>query len=230
VTATADLHVAAEGTMRSAFGLQGQKCSAGSVVHVERSVFEPYLLKLVEKTAALRVGDPALRENYMGPLIDAAAGARFSSSVAAAERDGRLIRGGRRLSGGIFDRGIYAEPTIVAGLAADHPLNRDELFLPFLSVLPFDDFAAAIATANDVGYGLTAGCYARDTNELDYFFAHAEAGVLYANRRSGATTGAWPGIQTFCGWKGSGVTGKGGLGPHYVPQFMREQSWTSMEG
>lgn len=230
VTGTAELDVAAEGVMRSAFGLQGQKCSAGSVVHVERSIFEPFVAKLAEKTAALRIGDPALRDVYMGPVIDTASGMRFDAAVATAGRDGRIVAGGRRLSGGLFDRGIYVEPTIVAGLPSDHPLNRDELFLPFLSLLAFDDFVDAIDDANRGTYGLTAGCYARDTNELDYFFTHAQAGVLYANRRSGATTGAWPGIQTFCGWKGSGVTGKGGLGPYYVPQFMREQSWTSMEG
>jgi 1-pyrroline-5-carboxylate dehydrogenase len=230
VTATADLDVAAEGTMRSAFGLQGQKCSAGSIVHVERSVFETYLVKLVEKTSALKIGDPGQRDIYMGPVVDRAAGERYAAAIADATRDGRLVRGGKRLSGGIYDRGVYVEPTIVAGLAPAHRLNRDELFLPFVSLLPFDNLLDAIAQANRVGYGLTAGCYARDTLEIDNFFAHAEAGVLYANRRSGATTGAWPGIQSFCGWKGSGTTGKGGLGPFYVPQFMREQSWTSMEG
>lgn len=230
VTATADLDVAAEGTMRSAFGLQGQKCSAGSVVHVERSVFEPYLAKLVEKTAMLRIGDPSRRDVYMGPVVDAVAGARYAGAVEQAKRDGRLVFGGRKLVGGEFDHGCYVEPTIVVGLPPDHHLNREELFLPILSVLPFDSLSDAIGLANDVAYGLTAGCYARDTVEIDYFFARAEAGVLYANRRSGATTGAWPGIQSFCGWKGSGTTGKGGLGPFYVPQFMREQSWTSMEG
>jgi 1-pyrroline-5-carboxylate dehydrogenase len=155
---------------------------------------------------------------------------RHAQAVGQAERDGRLVHGGNRLTGGIYDHGVYVEPTIVAGLSADHPINRDELFAPVLSLLTFDNLADAIAQANGVGYGLTAGCYARDTAEIDYFFARAEAGVLYANRRSGATTGAWPGIQSFCGWKGSGTTGKGGLGPFYVPQFMREQSWTSMEG
>jgi 1-pyrroline-5-carboxylate dehydrogenase len=120
-------------------------------------------------------------------------------------------------------------PTIVAGLPNGHSLLRDELFLPFLAIAPCDSLAAGIAEGNKILYGLTAGVYTRDKRELELFFAQAEAGVLYANRRSGATTGAWPGIQTFCGWKGSGVTNKGGLGPFYVPQFMREQSRTVME-
>jgi 1-pyrroline-5-carboxylate dehydrogenase len=228
VTATADLDVAAEGTMRSAFGLTGQKCSACSVAYVERSVHDAFLAKLVEKTKALKIGDPRQRDVFMGPAIDADAGARYAGAVAATKRDATLVHGGARLSGGIFDHGVYLEPAIAAGLAYAHRLNREELFVPFLSVMAVDDLAQGIALANKVEYGLTAGVYARDTAELDLFFDTTEAGVLYANRRAGATTGAWPGIQTFCGWKGSGATGKGGLGPWYVPQFMREQSRTSM--
>jgi len=94
----------------------------------------------------------------------------------------------------------------------------------------YDDVAAAVREGNAVDYGLTAGVYARDRAELDFFLERAEAGVLYANRASGATTGAWPGIQSFCGWKGSGASGKGGLGPHYLTQFLREQSCTIMTG
>lgn len=229
VTATADLDVAAEGTLRSAFGLTGQKCSACSVAYVERPVLDAFLAKLVEKAKALKIGDPRAREIFVGPAIDADAGARYAGAVAATKRDGMLAYGGTRLSGGIFDHGVYVEPAIAVGLPHAHRLNREELFVPFVSVMAVDDLAQGIALANKVEYGLTAGVYARDTAELDLFFESAEAGVLYANRRSGATTGAWPGIQTFCGWKGSGATGKGGLGPWYVPQFMREQSRTSME-
>ena len=134
--------------------------------------------------------------------------------------------GGKQLAGGLFDTGPYVRRQSSAALAADHRINRDELFLPFLSVLPFDDLDAAIADANRSAFGLTAGIYTRDQEELDRFLTTIEAGVLYANRASGATTGAWPGFQTFCGWKGSGTSGKGGLGSWYVPQFMREQSHT----
>ena len=78
-------------------------------------------------------------------------------------------------------------------------------------------------------YGLTAGIFSRDQSEVDRFLDTIEAGVVYVNRRAGATTGAWPGIQSFPGWKSSGSTGKGGLGPYYVQQFMREQSQTVVE-
>ncbi|MBI3707323.1 MAG: aldehyde dehydrogenase family protein [Proteobacteria bacterium] len=226
VTAKADLDAASDGVMRSAFGLQGQKCSACSVAYVDRSVHDDLLRQLRDKTAKLKIGNPEQRDVYMGPVIDAEAGARFADAVARARQDGKVAQGGGRLSGGLFDHGHYVEPTIVTGLPPQHSFNRDELFLPFLSVVPMTNLADGLAAGNSVPYGLTAGIYTRDRAELDYFFARAEAGVLYANRRSGATTGAWPGIQSFCGWKGSGVTNKGGLGPYYVPQFMREQSHT----
>ena len=98
--------------------------------------------------------------------------------------------------------------------------------MPFLAVQTFDDLDQAITDGNRVAYGLTAGIYTDRDDELEMFQERAEAGVLYANRASGATTGAWPGMQSFCGWKGTGLTGKGGLGPYYLPQFLREQSRT----
>jgi 1-pyrroline-5-carboxylate dehydrogenase len=230
VSAKADLDLAADGVMRSAFGLSGQKCSACSVAYVDRRVHDDFVDLLRAKTAKLKIGNPEQRDVYVGPVIDVEAGLRFDSAVARATTDGTVAAGGQRLTGALFDHGVYVAPTIVTGLPAGHPLATDELFLPFLAVRPCDGLEAGIAEGNQVLYGLTAGVYTRDKQELDLFFDRAEAGVLYANRRSGATTGAWPGIQTFCGWKGSGVTNKGGLGPFYVPQFMREQSRTVMEG
>jgi 1-pyrroline-5-carboxylate dehydrogenase len=117
-------------------------------------------------------------------------------------------------------------PTVVTGLPRGHRLTREELFLPFLTVTAVDSFEEALAEANAVDYGLIAGVYTGDPDEEAAFLERAEAGVLFVNRRAGATTGAWPGIQAFCGWKCSGASGKGGLGPHYLPQFMREQSRT----
>jgi 1-pyrroline-5-carboxylate dehydrogenase len=162
----------------------------------------------------------------MGPVIDEAALKRFAAAAGDAASAGSVLLGGKQLTGGLFDSGPYVAPTIVQGLAPDHRINRYELFLPFISILPFDDLDEAIADANRSSFGLTAGIYTQDQAELDRFLGTIEAGVLYANRAAGATTGAWPGFQTFCGWKGSGITGKGGLGSWYVPQFMREQSHT----
>ena len=229
VTASADLDVAAEGVLRSAFGLSGQKCSALSRLFVDSSVHDALLDRLTARTRALAIGDPRQAGVFMGPVIDAAAKERFVAAVDEARAAGaRIVHGGRALAGGVHDRGAYVEPTIVDGLASDHRVSRDELFVPLLVVHRFDDLGAAIAEGNAVTYGLTAGIYAWDQHELDLFLDRAEAGVLYANRASGATTGAWPGIQSFCGWKGSGASGKGGLGPHYLVQFLREQSRTIM--
>lgn len=230
VTAKADLDAAAEGVMRSAFGLQGQKCSSGSKVYVERKVKDDFLARLIARTQKIRIGDPAERDVFMGPVIDGSALVRFKEACADASRDGKIVAGGEQLSGDLYDHGAYVAPTIVDGLPAVHRINKDELFLPFLSVQEFTDLAAAIDDGNDVLYGLTAGCYTQDEAELSLFLDRAQAGVLYANRASGATTGAWPGIQTFCGWKGSGGSSKGGLGPYYLPQFMREQSRTVWRG
>ena len=226
VTASADLAVAASGVARSAFGLSGQKCSALSNVYVARGTTDAFLDAVANATSTLVVGDPRRPDVFMGPVINERSLDRFTAACADAASAGAIHIGGNMLDGGQFSRGPYAAPTVVTGLPSDHRINRDELFVPFLSVLEFDDLGEAIAAANRSAFGLTAGIYTQEKSELDLFLDTVEAGVLYANRASGATTGAWPGFQTFCGWKGSGTTGKGGLGSWYVPQFMREQSRT----
>jgi len=226
VTEHADLHAAAEGIARAAFGLSGQKCSACSRAIVCDPVYEELLELLVAQVDAQALGDPADRRSTLGPVIDEEASARFEQSVRAAERDGRVLAGGGAPAQVGGARGHYVEPTVVDGLPRGHPLTRRELFLPLLTVTRVSDLGAAIAEANDVDYGLTAGVFSRDEREVQEFLERVQAGVLYVNRRAGATTGAWPGAQSFCGWKASGLTGKGGLGPHYLPQFAREQSWT----
>jgi 1-pyrroline-5-carboxylate dehydrogenase len=185
--------------------------------------------RLAEKTRALKVGDPLERESSLGPLIDSAAVERFRRAVAEARRDGRVLVGGEVLRGAPYDRGYYVAPTVVADLASDHRLFREELFLPVLALGEADSLDHAIELANRTEYGLTAGIFSRDRGEIERFFDRIEAGVTYANRRSGATTGAWPGVNPFCGWKASGSTGKGVCGPYYVAQFLREQSQTIME-
>ena len=226
VTASADLSVAASGVARSAFGLSGQKCSALSKVYVARGTADAFLEALAEVTNRLIVGDPRRPEVFMGPVINEKALDRFTSACADAASAGAILIGGKAPEGDQFERGTYAAPTVVTGLPSDHRINCDELFVPLLSVLEFDDLGDAISSANRSPFGLTAGIYTQEKAELDHFLDSIEAGVVYANRASGATTGAWPGFQTFCGWKGSGTTGKGGLGSWYVPQFMREQSRT----
>lgn len=229
VTESAKVEVAAEGVMRSAFGLQGQKCSACSRVYVDRKIKTKFLDHLLAKTATMTIGDPANREVYLGPVINQTSVARFRRAVAEVQNDGgAILHGGELLHRGDLRHGYFVEPTIVDGLPRSHRFFREELFLPLLMVTTVDSLEQAVQYANGVDYGLTAGIYANGKKELRYFFDHIEAGVTYANRRSGATTGAWPGVQSFCGWKASGSTGKGACGPYYVQQFMREQSRTVM--
>jgi 1-pyrroline-5-carboxylate dehydrogenase len=221
VTANADLDRAAEGIVRSAYGLSGQKCSSCSRVVVEASVHDELVERIAAGAQKLLVGDPADAASNLGPVVGPVAVERFEAAVGAAARDGAIV------SGGTHDGG-FVQPTLVTGLPHGHRLTRDELFLPFLTVTAVDSFTAALEEANAVEYGLTAGIFSEDPAEREAFLERIEAGVVYVNRREGATTGAWPGIQTFPGWKSSGVSGKGGLGPHYLPQFMREQSRTVM--
>ena len=168
--------------------------------------------RLTKRTKELIVGDPTDRDTYVGPVIDERAVRRYEEALDSAQ-GGHVRTGGERLSGGIFDRGTYVAPTVVDGLPPDHDLFKKELFLPFIVVAPVKDLDEALAEANDTEYGLTAGIFTEDRDEIDTFFDRIEAGVVYANRKGGATTGAWPGCQSFAGWKASGSTGKGGLGP-----------------
>ncbi|MBA3275189.1 MAG: aldehyde dehydrogenase family protein [Chloroflexia bacterium] len=225
VTRNADLDKAVEGVARSAFGFSGQKCSACSRVYVERPVYDEFMDRLVSRTRELVVGNPADRAVFVGPVIDAAAVARFEEAVKQAS-GGTVRVGGGRPSDPALANGTFVEPTIVDGLPLDHELFRRELFLPFLTVGAVDSLEEALTAANDTEYGLTAGIFTEDEGEIDRFFDTIEAGVVYANRKGGATTGAWPECQPFCGWKGSGSSGKGALGPYYVMQFLREQSRT----
>src|SRR5438477_7074495 len=225
---SADLDAAAEGVTRSAFGLQNQKCSATSRVYVHQRVARAFVEKLTEKTKALKLGDPTERDVYFGPVINAAAVERFARAVARARQEGKIVLGGQQLGGEPFDHGHYVAPTI-AELPLSSSLFREELFVPILAVGEVSGLEEAIAEVNKVEYGLTAGIFSRKREEIERFFDEIDAGVCYVNKRSGATTGAWPGAQPFCGWKGSGSTGKGGCGPYYVAQFLREQSRTVIE-
>jgi 1-pyrroline-5-carboxylate dehydrogenase len=226
VTSRADLEKAAEGVMRSAFGLSGQKCSACSRVYVEKPVKDAFLQKLVEKGKAAKVGDPTERDVFVGPVVHRPAVERFQRSVEQAERDGRVVLGGCLLQQGEYANGYYVEPTVVDGLPLDHPLLAEELFLPFVAVAEVENLDQALELANKTSYGLTAGFFSEDEAEQRKFLDAIQAGVVYVNRAAGATTGAWPGSQPFGGWKGSGSSGRGGGGPYYLQQFMREQSQT----
>lgn len=225
VTDSADLDKAVEGTVRAAFGYSGQKCSAAARVYVMHGVAHEYRRRLVERTEALVVGNPTEPNVFMGPVINEVAYKRFQTASDKARNDGAILTGGKTLTEGDLQYGYYCAPTI-ATLPADHAFFRDELFVPFLVTTEVDSLDQAISLANASEYGLTAGIFSEDQSEIDTFLSRIEAGVVYVNRKGGATTGAWPGVQSFGGWKASGSTGKNALGKYYVQQFMREQNQT----
>lgn len=222
ITENADLDKAAIGVMRSAFGLSGQKCSACSRVFVHESVKDEFLSKLLVLTENINVGDPTDKANYIGPVINATAYENYQNWVGQLAESGTILTGGKTLD----MNGYYVTPTIVTDLPDDHPLWKTELFLPIVKVATFTDRNEAMARANDIPLGLTAGLFSEDEEEIDWFLNHIEAGVLYINRPAGATTGAWPGYQAFGGWKGSTGTSKAAGSHYYLQQYMREQSHT----
>jgi 1-pyrroline-5-carboxylate dehydrogenase len=184
--------------------------------------------RLRQKTSAIKVGNPLERDVYLGPVINQAAIETFEKAAAEAKKNGRVVVGGERIAEGDMARGNYVQPT-VAEVPLDSWLWKEELFVPFVTVAPIDSLDEGLKLANETEYGLTAGFYSEDEREQQEFLERIEAGVVYVNRRAGATTGAWPGVQPFGGWKGSGTTGKAGGGPYYVLQYMREQSRTVIE-
>jgi 1-pyrroline-5-carboxylate dehydrogenase len=227
VTASADLKKAVEGIIRASFGYDGQKCSATSRVYVQDKVRSQLLTMLTTRVKELVAGDPRRKDTFLGPLINQAAIERYTKAIEDAKRSGAtIVYGGHVLNNGDRHRGYYVEPTIITDLPSDHRLFREELFVPMILVDEFKSLDEALRKANDTDYGLTAGIFAEDPREIQEFMNKIEFGVAYANRRGGATTGAWPGAQTFVGWKGSGATGKGIGGPNYLLTFIREQSQT----
>ena len=227
VTSSADLDKAAEGTVRAAFGYGGQKCSAASRVYVQSGVKEKFLQALSKRAAEVSVGDPRRKGVFMGPVINASALEKFKQAVSEGKKDnGVLLSGGKVLRAGKLARGYYASPTVMTGLPSDHRLFRDELFLPFVVVSEFDTLDEALERVNDTDYGLTAGIFTKSSREIREFMDRAEFGVVYSNRGGGATTGAWPGPQSFTGWKASGATGRGVGSSRYLLNFTRDQSQT----
>ena len=228
VTADADLERAATGIFRSAYGMGGQKCSALSRLYIDHGVADALIEKLGQQIAAIRIGDPCKREHWLGPVINRRAYDAYATNIGQL-RDGRatFLAGGRQLAEGDLSRGYYVEP-VLAEAPVDHPLWRHEMFLPVLMLHRVSGREEAMRLANDSDMGLTAGIYGSEA-DVAWFHENIEAGVTYANRAQGATTGAWPGYQPFGGWKGSGSTGKAIASFYYLAQYMREQSRTVVE-
>lgn len=228
VSRNADLDRAAIGIVRSAFGLQGQKCSACSRVYIEEPVYDALLPRILELTNTLTIGDPTDRAVYLGPVVNQSSYQDYKNFSEELSQSGTLLTGGKVLTESEYARGYFCTPTVVADLPLDHRLWKHEMFLPITTIAKVDNLDEAMKEANDVQYGLTAGFYGSQ-EETKWFFENIQAGVTYANRPQGATTGAWPGFQPFGGWKGSGSTGKNAGGHYYLPLYMHEQIQTLID-
>ena len=149
VSNKADLDKAAMGVMRSAFGLQGQKCSACSRVYVHKDVKAEFTAKLLELTEQIDVGDPTEKEVFMGPVVNKNSYEDYMRFVADLRESGRILYGGVTLG----DEGFFVAPTIADELPQDHYLWKQEMFLPIVTLTDFEDFGEAMEMANDVEYG-----------------------------------------------------------------------------
>ncbi len=225
VSRHADLDRAVAGIIRSAFGLQGQKCSANSRIYVERPVYKKLVSMLVDRIGEITIGDPTKRAIFLGPVINKKAYRDFQLFTKELARVGTILAGGDVITEDGFGKGFYCQPTLVADVPMDHRLWKHEMFLPITMIHPVSSLKQAMELANDSRYGLTAGFYGTE-EETAWFFDEIEAGVTYANRPQGSSTGAWPGFQPFGGWKGSGSSGKNAGGLYYLQLYMHEQSQT----
>jgi len=226
VTESADLDKAVNGIAKAAFSYSGQKCSACSRVYVHTKVKQVFLNKLIKHVEKIQVSNPIHRNSDIGPVINSEAYANFKRYIKNVSKKGKILYGGSIIEEGDLKYGYYVQPTIVDGISENNVLIKKELFLPILCINEFNNFEQALDLANSSEYGLTAGIYSKNRNEVDVFLRNIESGVVYINREKSATTGAMVGQQSFGGWKNSGTSGKGTGGKYYLSQFMREQSQT----
>ncbi|MFQ5750598.1 MAG: L-glutamate gamma-semialdehyde dehydrogenase [bacterium] len=212
----AKLEEAVEGVAVSAFGYQGQKCSACSRAIVDEAIYEEFLTKLLERTRKITVGPVQDPSNYMGAVINKAAQEKTLKYIDIGKKEGRLVCGGE--SGP--DSGYYIQPTIFADVDAKARLAQEEIFAPVLTVIKARDFEHALEIANDTEFGLTGAVYTQNREKIDRAKKIFHAGNLYLNRKC---TGALVGGQPFGGFNMSGTDSKAG-GRDYLLLFLQAKS------
>jgi 1-pyrroline-5-carboxylate dehydrogenase len=217
VSSDADMDAAVEGVVLSAFGFNGQKCSACSRAIVEDVVYDAFVERLEERVRKIKVGDPA--ENvYMGPVVNQVAVDRILNYIEIGKSEGRLIAGGERVAHP--DGGYYIAPTVFADVAPTARLAQEEIFGPVLALIRVKSYDEALTVANNTEYGLTGSVYSDDRAKLDHARRAFHAGNLYFNRKS---TGAMVGAHPFGGFNMSGTDSKAG-GPDYLLLFTQAKS------
>jgi len=215
VDETADLDAAAEGIVASAFGFQGQKCSAGSRAIIVGQVYDQVLQKVIDKTEQLSVGDVTKPETYVGPVVDENAMQKITGYIEIGKHEGRLVAGG-----GHHGPGYFIEPTVFADVDPHARIAQEEIFGPVLAVIKAKDFDDALHIANDTEYGLTGSLYSRDQQRIERAKEEYHVGNLYFNRKS---TGALVGVHPFGGFNMSGTDSKAG-GRDYLLLFTQAKA------
>ncbi|HKQ99294.1 MAG TPA: L-glutamate gamma-semialdehyde dehydrogenase [Pyrinomonadaceae bacterium] len=214
VDAGVDLDDAATGVVQSAFGFQGQKCSACSRAIIHQDIYEPMLEKIVERTEKLKVGDPTDQTTGMSAVINQKAFKTINEYIEKGKAEG-----GRVLAGGGADgeQGFFIEPTVIADVKPGATIEQEEIFGPVLAVIRADDFDHALKIANDTQYGLTGAVYTSDAEKIERARREFHVGNLYINRKC---TGALVGVHPFGGFNMSGTDSKAG-GHDYLGLFMQ---------
>ncbi len=210
VDETVDLDEAADAIVASAFGFQGQKCSAGSRAIIVESVYDQIVEKVAERTKKLAIGLP--EENYpAGPVVDKNAYEKILEYIEIGKGEGRLLAGGGRAEG----NGYYIQPTVIADVAGKARIMQEEIFGPVLAIAKAKDWKEAIDMYNDTEFGLTGSFYSQDEDRIAYALETMHCGNLYINRKC---TGALVGVHPFGGFNMSGTDSKAG-GHDYLLLF-----------
>ncbi len=211
-----DLDRAVDGVVASAFGYQGQKCSACSRAIVDESVYDDFLARLRKKVTALKVGPSEDPDNYMGPVINESARRSILDYIEVGKREGRLIAGGEPAEG----EGYFILPTVIADVPPEARIFQEEIFGPVLAVTKARDFDEALELANRSEYGLTGAVYTDNRAKIEKAADRFFVGNLYFNRKC---TGAMVGAHPFGGFNMSGTDSKAG-GPDYLLLFLQAKS------
>jgi 1-pyrroline-5-carboxylate dehydrogenase len=222
VDETADLDAAADGIVASAFGFQGQKCSACSRAIIVEDVYDEVLNKAIERAKKITIGDPTDPAIAMGAVIDEKALKKIREYIEIGRKEGRVVLGGDKTD----KPGYFVSPTIVADIAPDSRLAQEEVFGPVLAFIKARDYDDALRIANNTEFGLTGALYSRDEERLDRAAEEFHVGNLYLNRKC---TGAMVGAHPFGGFNMSGTDSKAG-GPDYLLLFTQAKSIAERKG
>ncbi|MGI8770722.1 MAG: L-glutamate gamma-semialdehyde dehydrogenase [Acidobacteriaceae bacterium] len=217
VAADCDMDAAVEGVVTSAFGFNGQKCSACSRAIVEESIYDSFVEQVEARVRRIKVGDP-VKNTYMGPVVNKGAMETILGYIEAGKKEGRLLTGGSKID--TAEGGYYLQPTVIVDVAPDARISQEEIFGPVLAIIKVRDFDQALEVANNTEYGLTGSVYSTDREKLNRARHTFHVGNLYFNRKS---TGAMVGAHPFGGFNMSGTDSKAG-GPDYLYLFTQAKS------